>query len=95
MGSEAAALVRDATDLVGLVEEVTHIKRAGSAASVMATHPEAAQLDTRRRHPTTRRRDDTTRRTMVRSVPVTERWPPARRTEQAYRDRLMRLMKRV
>ena len=39
MGSGAAALVREATDLVGLIGEVTHIKRAGSAASAMAMCP--------------------------------------------------------
>ena len=46
MGSGAAALVREATDLVGLIEEVTRIKRAGSAASVMAMCPFHPNRDT-------------------------------------------------
>ena len=46
MGSGAAALVREATDLVGLIGEVTHIKRAGSAASVMAMCPFHPNTDT-------------------------------------------------
>ena len=45
MGS-AAALVREATDLVGLVEEVTQVKRAGSAAAVMAMCPFHKNSDT-------------------------------------------------
>ena len=46
MGSGAAALVREATDLVDLIGEVTHVKRAGSAVSVMAMCPFHPNTDT-------------------------------------------------
>ena len=46
MGSAAAVLVREATDLVGLIGEVTEVRRAGSAASVMAMCPFHPNSDT-------------------------------------------------
>ena len=46
MGSAAAVLVREATDIVDLIEEVTHISQAGSAASVMAMCPFYPNTDT-------------------------------------------------
>ena len=46
MGSGAAALVREATDLVDLIGEVTQVRRAGSAASVMAMCPFHNNSDT-------------------------------------------------
>ena len=46
MGSGAVALVREATDLVDLIGEVTQVRRAGSAASVMAMCPFHPNSDT-------------------------------------------------
>ena len=46
MGSPAAVLVREATDLVGLIGEVTQVRRAGGAASVMAMCPFHPNSDT-------------------------------------------------